>query len=206
MFLKSDEVNTSWGFFPFWSWNWFLQRTKIYLISSNSRCFIYSALCSIVLRGIYCTYIGSRCWKAKRGWFRVLNQQCPPPIFDSILLIKSWTDWTRASVSYCHLVFLTPAQHPHQAAASSHVRSLFMKWRGELNAKQLQLPKHEAGGCLFCCYHGDIPLNSPLCKKVLKFIYLRIKGQRARTPERETEEIQCYQNCNQRFIQTTLMD
>ena len=60
----------------------------------------------------------------------------------------------------------------------------FMRWEGE-GWKQLQLPQHGARGCLYCCYYGDVPLHAPLCNKVLKFIYLRMKAQWASTPQRE---------------------
>lgn len=40
-----------------------------------------------------------------------------------------------------------------------------------------QLPQHWARGCLYCCYHGDMPLNSQLCNKDLKFILVRMKEQ-----------------------------
>ncbi len=178
--------NTSWGFSSFWSWNWFLQCRKYIFHSSNSLlCFIYSA---IVLRGTYCTDIGTYCAKAKSESLKVLNhiKQCHPLFLISVFFIrKSLTELLHA-----YRMMISCVSDPHGASlttASLDVRCLYeMRWGG-LNAEQLQSPQHGASGCLYCCYYGDMPLHSLLCNKVLKFIFLRMKEQWASAPQRERE-------------------
>lgn len=176
--------NTSSGFSSFWSWNWFLQCRKYIFHSSNSLlCFIYSA---IVLRGTYCTDIGTYYAKAKRELLKVLNYIVSSSLFDFRSFHQKIFDWTFASISYDDPVFLTLVGHPWQAAASLDVRCLYEMRGGGLNAEQLQL-QHGASGCLYCCYYGDMPLHSLLCNKVLKFIFLRMKEQWTPAPQRERE-------------------
>lgn len=119
------------------------------------------------------------------------TKQCHP-LF--LIWSKKLFDGTVACVFGAALCCQSLVGRPGQAVAVFRCSAAL--WNEALSIEQLYLPRRGAGGCLCCCYYGNMPLCSPLCNKVFRFInqnrmkeQLQPLGERKRQRERANQGV-----------------
>lgn len=144
------------------------QKYVLQFFKQSTLLYLFSSLLNCASKKKYCTCIGTYCVKSESRLRFLVT-------YSSIILSVGFQFLSSENLRQnfnSHFLWSPCVSDPHGASLTGCCifRCAVPLWNqregGWLNAKQLQLPQHQATGCLYCCYYGDMPLHSVLYNKV----------------------------------------